>query len=125
VGQIVVAIECALRGEALARDIGGRQRAIEVFSQLRVWDTERNNGVLLYILFADRDVEIVADRGVARLVPDSEWRGVCEQIEARFRAGEYTAGTISGVIAIAGHLGRHFPPAPNQANELSDSPVLL
>ena len=75
-GELRFAVEPALDTSALLAGQSGRERALEVFSQLRVWDTEENNGVLIYLLLADRDIEIVADRGVNARVPQAEWEKI-------------------------------------------------
>jgi uncharacterized membrane protein len=80
-----------------------------VFSQLRVWDTERNNGVLIYLLLADRHVEIVADREVHARVGSQEWETICRQMEAAFRQGHYREGAVGGIHAVTRHLAAHFP----------------
>lgn len=124
-GQIRFVLEARLDLPALLRDVTPRQRALEVFAQLRVWDTEENNGVLIYVLLADRDVEIVADRGIARRVPVEEWEAICRRMEAAFRAGRFQEGAVAGVAAVGALLARHFPPEGTPANELPDRPVLL
>ena len=101
-----------------------RQRAIEWFSQLRVWDTEHNNGVLLYLLFAERRVEIVADRGFNKLVTQSQWDAICRALETRFSGGEFAVGLGEGIFAIGELLNQHFP-ADMGPNEQSDRPVLV
>jgi uncharacterized membrane protein len=128
-GEIRFAVETALPPRRIIGEIDPRARALEVFSDLRVWDTEHNNGVLIYVLIADRGVEIVADRGLSARVASAEWEAVCRMMEEHFRAGRFKAGSIAGVDAVGGLLARHFPAAiPNQAaarNELSDQPTLL
>jgi uncharacterized membrane protein len=128
-GEIRFAVETALPPRRIIGEVGPRARALEVFSELRVWDTEHNNGVLIYVLIADRSVEIVADRGLSTRVTSAEWEGVCRMMEEHYRAGRMKAGSIAGVDAVGGLLARHFPAAlPNQAaprNELSDQPTLL
>jgi uncharacterized membrane protein len=128
-GEIRFAVETALAPRRVIGEIGPRARALEVFSDLRVWDTEHNNGVLIYVLVADRSVEIVADRGLSARVSSAEWEGVCRMMEEHFRAGRVKAGSISGIDAVGGLLARHFPAAiVNQAaarNELTDQPTLL
>ena len=126
-GQIRFAVEAGLSLPALWRGQGPRERAIEVFSELRVWDTEYNNGVLIYVLLADRDVEIVADRGVAGgVVPASEWEACCRVMEAHFRAGAFTDGAVAGIEAVAAVLARHSPARRGvNVNELPDAPALL
>ena len=104
-----------------------RARALEAFAQLRVWDTHANNGVLVYLLLADRRIEIVADRGLAGLVSAEQWRGVCQLMEERLQAGDPEDAALAGVAAISELLAGHFPQQPGVAdeNELPDMPRLL
>ncbi|MFZ5877269.1 MAG: TPM domain-containing protein [Nitrospirota bacterium] len=124
-GQIRFAVEAALDIGPLLRDQSARERAIDVFSFLRVWDTEHNNGVLVYLLLADRDVEIVADRGIARHVAPEEWERICRDMEAAFRAGRFEDGVLNGIRAVSRHLARHHPGIGGRPNELPDQPVVL
>lgn len=125
-GQIRFVIEAALPWSALVAKQSARERAVETFALQRVWDTAHNNGVLIYVLLADRDVEIVADRGVAGgIVAADEWERCCRVMEEHFRAGRYEAGAIAGVEAVAAVLARHPPGARADANELPDRPVVL
>ncbi|MFO1205647.1 MAG: TPM domain-containing protein [Burkholderiales bacterium] len=124
-GEIVFAVQGALDGQRLMRGISARERAIEVFSELRVWDTEHRNGVLIYLLLADRDVEIVADRGIHRPCGAEAWEEICHAMEEEFRAGRFEAGAIRGIREIGAHLTRHFPGDGTRSNELSDRPVVL
>ena len=101
-----------------------RQRAIEWFSQLRVWDTEHNNGVLLYLLFAERRVEIVADRGFNTLVTQAQWDAICRALEKHFGNGAFETGLSEGIAAI-GELQREHFAADMGPNEQSDRPVLV
>ena len=123
-GEIRFVVEGALDGMPLFKGLSPRDRAIELFSQLRVWDTEHNNGLLIYLLLADRAVEIVADRGIHAKVGAEEWRKVCHQMETAFKQSNYEAGVVSGVRAVTQHLVRHFP-ADHHRNELSNKPVVL
>lgn len=123
-GEVRFVVEGALDGTPLFKGQSARDRAIELFAQLRVWDTEHNNGLLIYLLLADRAVEIVADRGIHAKVGAEEWRKVCHQMEAAFKQSNYEAGVISGVQAVTRHLVRHFP-ADDRGNELPDRPVVL
>jgi uncharacterized membrane protein YgcG len=124
-GELRFVAEHALDiGDLFAR-ITPRERALEVFSQLRGWDTERNNGILIYVLMAEHAVEIVADRGLARKVPQSDWDGICRMVEEKFRAGDYAGGALAAVDAAAALLDRHFPDSKGDANELPDQPLLL
>jgi uncharacterized membrane protein len=124
-GQICFAVEASLDLRPLLKGQGARQRAIEVFSGLRVWDTEQNNGILIYLLYADRDVEIVADRGINAYVGGDEWERICQEMEACFRQGRFEAGVIAGIRAVSAHLARHYPGEGNVRNELPDRPVVL
>jgi uncharacterized membrane protein len=125
-GEIRFAVEAALHPQQVWRGLAPRQRALDVFSQLRVWDTEHNNGVLIYLLLADRTVEIVADRGVAGgRIAEGEWETVCRLMEKYFRDGEFEDGVVAGVEAVADVLARYPPGALRTANELPDSPVIL
>jgi uncharacterized membrane protein len=128
-GEIRFVIETALAPLHIINGMAPRARAVEVFAHLRVWDTERNNGVLIYVQVADRDVEIVADRGFEGRVSPAEWAAVCRLMEEHFRAGRFEAGSIAGVDAIGSLLTRHFPPnlkAVSQShNQLPDRPTLL
>jgi len=124
-GQIRVVIEASLDGPRLWANETARERAVEVFSLMRVWDTEHNNGVLIYLLMADRDVEIVADRGIHAKCGAQAWEAVCRQMEQSFREGKFEQGALAGVHAVGKHLAQHFPGSGTQANELPDRPVLM
>ncbi|MDB5987579.1 MAG: hypothetical protein JWR16_2632 [Nevskia sp.] len=125
-GEIRFVVEAALPLDAIFAGLGPRQRAIELFAQLRVWDTEHNNGVLIYVLFADRAVEIVADRGVSgEHVAAREWDDVCRQMEVAFKAGQFEQGAVAGVHGIADVLARHAPGVRSGSNEQPDAPILL
>ena len=124
-GEIRFAVEGALDPLPLVRGQSARQRAVQAFAELGVWDTEQNNGVLLYLLLADHDVEIVADRGLNGKVTLAEWEGVCRAMESALRAGRYEAAVTEGIAQIAGLVARHFPPRPREPNELSDQPAVL
>ena len=123
--EIRFAVEAALHPRAVIRGLTPRDRAIDVFSELRVWDTERNTGVLIYLLLADRDVEIVADRGVAARVAPAEWETICREMETHLREGRYEAGALAGIRATSDLLARHFPPRGPARGEQSDRPVVL
>ena len=124
-GEIRFAVEGALQTEPLLRGQTARERAIDVFSQLRIWDTERNNGVLIYLLLADRDVEIVADRGIDAKVGTEEWERICREMEAAFRKGDFRGGVAGGIREVTRHLAAHFPATGDDRNELPDKPVVL
>jgi uncharacterized membrane protein len=126
-GEIRVAIEGALEPGELWRGRTPRERALEVFAALGVWDTEANNGVLIYVLLADRDVEIVADRGFNDRVAAADWAAVCEDMQRELRAGHCARGIVSGVESVGRIIGAHFPQRPGQRDEdeLPDRPALL
>lgn len=125
-GEIRFVVEAALPWEALRRSLTPRERALEVFAMQRVWDTEHNNGVLIYLLLADHDVEIVADRGVAGgRVSAEEWEACCRVMERHFREGRFFDGAVAGIEAVAEVLRRHPPGPQGRGNELPDTPVVL
>lgn len=124
-GEIRFVVEAALHPLQLLHGITPRQRAIELFAQLGVWDTEHNSGVLVYLLLADHDVEIVADRGIHSCVGDGGWGEICKQMEAEFRQGRFEAGTILGIAQISEVLQQHFPAGTANDNEISDTPLIL
>ncbi|QEZ44146.1 TPM domain-containing protein [Cupriavidus oxalaticus] len=125
IGQLRFAVEGALSFAALIKGLMARERAVEVFSQLRVWDTEHNNGVLIYLLLADRSVEIVADRGIYAKVEPGEWDAVCREMEDAFRRNEYSLGVLRGIGAIGNFLATHFPAGVGGTDELLNTPVIL
>ncbi len=124
-GQIRFVVEGALDGRPLFRDQPARARALDVFSQLRIWDTAHNSGVLIYLLLADRKVEIVADRGIDAAVGEATWRHICAAMETEFGRGRFEAGAIAGIRSVTDCLARHFPRRDAGANELPDKPVVL
>lgn len=126
-GEICFAVEAALPLRAVLVGQRARDRAGEVFTRLRVWDTEANNGVLVYLLLADHAIEIVADRGLAARVDDAEWAAICHALEDALRAGQGEAGVMRTVDAVSALLERHFPrPAGYvDSNELPDRPHML
>ncbi|HKU07949.1 MAG TPA: TPM domain-containing protein [Bradyrhizobium sp.] len=124
-GQIRFVVEGALDGKPLFRNQPARERALDIFSQLRVWDTEHNNGVLIYLLLADRDVEIVADRGIHGKVGTEGWEKTCAVMEKEFRAGLFEHGVVRGIEEVSRLLAQHFPKQPGDSNELPDAPVML
>lgn len=124
-GEIRLVIEAELHASQLWRELSSRDRAREVFAAQGVWNTAENNGVLIYLLLADRRVEIVADRGIASRVDESEWTAVCRMMESHFRAARFAEGALAGVDAVSELLARHFPGQGNRANELEDRPALI
>lgn len=124
-GELCVAVEASLDLGPLLRGQSARSRAEQVFAQLRVWDTADNSGVLLYINWADRDIEIVADRGISARVDPAEWEAICRCIEQSFRAGQFEAGLLEGIRRITALLAAHFPAASDNVDELGNRPVML
>jgi len=124
-GEIRFAVESALDIGPLMNGQTPRERAIEVFSQLQVWDTELNNGVLVYILLADHAIEIVADRGIHAKVPGEYWAGVCIDIQKHFANGEFVQGAKNSIQAVCKVLSEHFPHRGGDKNELPDYPIIL
>ena len=125
-GEVRFAVEAALDVSGLVAGQSARARAIEVFARLGVWDTAENNGVLIYLLLADRDVEIVADRGINALAGHAEWEAICRTMEAALRRGEFEHAVLGAIEAVTRLLARHFPPrAGGERNELADQPTIL
>lgn len=123
-GEIRFAVEAALDTMPLLRGQSARERAIQVFAELGVWDTEHNNGVLIYLLLADHDVEVVADRGIDRQVAHAEWERICREMEKAFAADDYQGGALTGIRLVSAVLARFFPAQGANPNELPDQPVL-
>lgn len=124
-GEIRFAVEASLNLPALLRKQSARARAVDVFAQLRVWDTAENNGVLIYVLLADHDVEIVADRGITARVSADEWSAICQAMETRFQVGQYEAGAVAAIARVGELLRRHYPGADAAGDELEDRPGVL
>jgi uncharacterized membrane protein len=124
-GQIRFVVEGALDGAPLFRNQPARERALDLFSQLRIWDTVHNNGVLIYLLLADRKVEITADRGIDAKVGSAGWMKICADMETDFKAGNFEGGVIKGIEAVSRQLAAHFPAHGVGRNELPDAPVVI
>ena len=125
-GEIRICVEAGLPLAYLWRHAQARERAIALFGELRVWDTEHNNGVLIYLLLAEHRIEIVADRGLHRLVGAAQWQEVMAMMRVAFRRGEFEAGLNTAIDAVDALLAQHFPLAPGETNpnELPDRPDL-
>ncbi|MDK9702048.1 MAG: TPM domain-containing protein [Sulfuritalea sp.] len=124
-GELRFVVEGPLPLSALWRDTSSRARAVELFSQQRVWDTEENSGILIYVQLVDRKVEILADRGIAARVPQAEWDAICRAMEASFHRGEWRQGALQAVTRAGELLARHFPAGEANPNELPDQPLVL
>ena len=124
-GEVRFVVEGALDGAPLFNGQSARERAIDLFSHLRMWDTEQKSGVLIYLLLADRQVEIVADRGIDAKAGLREWKAVCHDMEVAFKAANYEQGAVCGIEAVTRQLTAHFPAGVGNCNELPDQPVVL
>ena len=124
-GQIRFVVEHSLDFIDLLHGVTARQRAVDVFGRLRVWDTEHNNGVLIYLLLADRSVEILADRGVHAHVGPRGWEPIGREMERELRSGHFQEAIVNGIRAVSRHLERHYPSAGRRTGELPDQPVML
>jgi uncharacterized membrane protein len=124
-GEVRFVVEAELTTPQLWADLSSRARAVEVFSSLRVWDTQENTGVLVYVLLADHKVEIVADRGVCAWVSAGQWQAICRAMQEAFAAGRFEEGALAGVTAISELLEKHFPAGGENPNELPDRPLMI
>jgi uncharacterized membrane protein len=118
-------VEAALGRESLLKEQRVEERAIDVFSQLRIWDTEHNNGLLIYLLLADHAVEIIADRGINEKVGAKQWELICRKMESDFKRADFRGGVLGGINAITAQLSQHFPAKLNSKNDLADAPMVL
>ena len=125
-GELRVTIEGGLPIQALVAGRTAHERALEHFARLRIWDTEDNAGVLIYLLLADRRVEIVADRGINARVGETAWETISGAMQREFAAGRFEAGLLGGLSSVSDLLAQHFPAKTgDNPNELPDSPVVL
>lgn len=131
-GEIRFVVEAGLHPYEIIFNKTPRKRAIELFGRLNIWDTEHNNGVLIYLLLADRDVEIVADRGIHQHVGQAQWESICQEMEAMFKQGQFETGVLAGIEKIGALLAQHFPAnasithtKKSGRNEISDKPLVL
>jgi uncharacterized membrane protein len=126
-GEIRLCVEAGLPTSYLWRGAPARERALMLFGKLRVWDTERNNGVLVYLLLAEHAIEIVADRGIDRHVSAEEWAAMAQRMGAAFREGRFEDGLTQALEEVSALLVAHFPRAEGEPdrNELPDAPVVI
>jgi uncharacterized membrane protein len=124
-GQLRFAVEASLPLGEFTRGVDAHTRAVEWFGRLRIWDTEHNSGVLIYLLLADRRVEIVADRGIHSKVGSAAWEAICGEMQREFARGQFERGAVIGIRAISDLLAAHFPRSGDSRNELPDKPVVL
>jgi uncharacterized membrane protein len=125
-GEIRICVEASLPSSYIWRDAAPRERAVAMFGKLRVWDTEHNNGVLIYLLLAEHAIEIVADRGLSKRVPPAEWTAMVRRMGAAFREDRFEDGLTQALEEVSALLVQHFPLAAgaSNSNELPDEPVL-
>jgi uncharacterized membrane protein len=124
-GELRFAIENALTPGWAWHGMSAHIRAAEVFSNLRVWDTEENSGVLIYVQLADREVHILADRGINRFVSQSEWDRIARLMQTDFKQGNFKEGSLKGIEEITRLLSAHFPANSENSNELPNKPLIL
>ena len=129
-GELRFVVEAGLHPYEIVFNKTPRKRAIELFGRLNIWDTEHNNGVLIYLLLADRDVEIVADRGIDKHVGHANWQVICRDMEAQFRRGEFEHGVLQGIAEISVLMQKYFAANDNKKakkrrNEISNKPLIL
>ena len=124
-GEIRFVVEGALDGVPLFKNQSAKERALDIFSQLRIWDTQDNNGLLIYLLLADHAVEIIADRGINAKVGNSEWQTICGIMQNEFAKGNFQHGVCDAIRSITQHLVKHFPISATDENELSNKPVVM
>lgn len=124
-GEVFFVVEAELTTSQLWGDLASRERARQVFAMQGVWNTEANNGVLIYVLLADRRVEIVADRGIDRLVAADDWQRIVRVMDDHFHDHRYEEGALAGVRSVSSLLANHFPLRHGDRNELGDRPILL
>ncbi len=123
-GELRFVVEASQSLHGLLHDQSARARAVELFSQLGVWDTEHNSGVLIYVQLVDRRVEIVADRGINARVEEGFWNAICRRIEAAYRAGSFEQGTLLALNDVTAVLAEHFPATGDNPDELPNAPVI-
>lgn len=124
-GEVRFVVESSLSLLEVVKGKTARARALELFADLHLWDTEDNSGVLIYVLLADRQVEIVADRGINALVNQQGWQKICEEMEAYLRQDDYEAGVLAGISLATEHLKQHFPLTAENKNELPNRPLIM
>jgi uncharacterized membrane protein len=124
-GEICFVVESNLHAFDVVRKVSAKKRAIEVFSEFHVWDTAQNNGVLIYLLLADHDFEVVADRGIHHHVGNEGWEQISREMEKHFKRGDFELGVLHGIAKITEHLDRHFSSDSENTNELSNAPIVI
>ena len=123
--EVRLIVEAALDMDAIFSDTSNRQRALELFAQYRIWDTEENCGVLIYVNLAEHAVDIVADRNVGRRVEAPEWHKICKIMTQGFANGKFHESTLAAIEALNTLLQQHFPGTSTAPNQLPDSAIML
>ena len=124
-GELRFVIEGALPVTALWHQQTARQRAVQLFSELRVWDTVDNSGILIYVQLIDRHVEILADRGINACVAQGEWDAICREMETAFGTGQWRDGAVKAITRAGNLLAQYFPAGADNHNELPDAPLVI
>jgi hypothetical protein len=124
-GEICFVVESNLHAFEILREKSAKKRAIEIFSKFHVWDTAQNNGVLIYLLLADHDFEILADRGIHHHVGNEGWEKISHEMEGYFKQGDFEFGVLHGIAKITEHLNKHFLSDTENVNELSNAPIVI
>ena len=123
--EVRLVVEPALDIYSVFRRMSSRERARELFSRYRIWDTEENCGVLIYVNLADHKVEIIADRGVGRALGAEQWKSVCANMTQGFSRGEFHDSSVAGLVRLNDLLAVGFPSDGSSLNELSNRPIVL
>jgi uncharacterized membrane protein len=124
-GEVRLIVEKGLPMSLAWAGVTNRQRAIALFADYGIWDTEDNCGVLIYVNLADRKVDIIADRGIDRRIDAATWQAVCDTMTRGFARGEFRAATLGAIAQVNQLLRSHFPSGGARPNELPDQPVML
>ena len=125
-GEVRLVVECSMPSEMLWAGVSNRQRALALFAETGVWDTEDNCGVLLYVNLAEHKVEIVADRAIARKIDSASWQAICDTMTRGYASGNFHDSTLAAIGQVNALLRRHFPAdGAANANELPDHPIMF
>ncbi|EQA53461.1 TPM domain-containing protein [Leptospira kmetyi] len=124
-GEIKVVLEGGLPVFRVISGLTAKQRATELFSEKKVWDTEENTGILIYVQLTDRKIELLADRGIYKKIGQSTLDEICDRMQNGFRNGNYLESILTCVDTFTQLLQKHFPPGKRNPNELSDRPEVI
>jgi uncharacterized membrane protein len=123
--EVRMIVEAALSVPSAWNGVSARERARELYSHYRIWDTEENCGVLVYVNLADHKVEIVADRGVGRVISARDWQAVCRTMTQGFAQGDFHNSVIAALNQLNALLQEHYPDDGSRRNQLSDKPLVI